>query len=75
LDAGKVDVLLWFTWQNRNKKVWNYSSLHAQQLGIQAANYWQQWAAVHGLIHDQQQPAHHGTTATNTVQWQQPPYG
>jgi hypothetical protein len=40
--AGKVAILLWFAWQNRNNKVWNDSSIQAQQIGTQAASYWQQ---------------------------------
>jgi hypothetical protein len=31
LVAGKVAILLWFAWQNRNNKVWNDSSTPAQQ--------------------------------------------
>jgi hypothetical protein len=73
LVAGKVAILLWFAWKNRNNKVWNDSSIQAQQLGTQAANYWQQWAAVHGLLSDQLQPAQPATAAVSSMQWQQPP--
>jgi hypothetical protein len=55
--------------------VWNDSSIQAQQIGTQAASYWQQWAAVHGLLHDQQQPAQLDTAATSSTRWQQPPPG
>jgi hypothetical protein len=40
LVVGKVAILLWFAWQNRNNKVWNDSSIQAQQIGTQAASYW-----------------------------------
>jgi cell division protein FtsW (lipid II flippase) len=39
LVAGKVAVLLWIIWQNRNNKVWNDTCTHAQQLGTQATRY------------------------------------
>jgi hypothetical protein len=73
--AGKVAILLWFAWQNRNNKVWHDSSIQAQQIGTQASSYWQQWAAVHGLLIDQQQPAHGATAAAPATCWQQPPPG
>jgi ribonuclease HI len=75
LVAGKVAILLWFAWQNRNNKVWNDSSIQAQQLGMQAATYWHQWAAVHGMFSEQQQLAEPATAAATVVCWQQPPPG
>jgi ribonuclease HI len=66
---------MWFIWQNRNSLVWNDSSTNAQQLGTQAAIYWNQWAAINGLLEDQQQ-RHQPTTAAAIIgQWQQPPHG
>jgi ribonuclease HI len=75
LVAGKVAVLLWYAWQNRNNKVWNDTCTQAQQLGTQAARYWQDWASIHGLLQDLQQPAFHATAATSIEPWQQPPQG
>ncbi|KAK2419171.1 hypothetical protein QL285_041294 [Trifolium repens] len=75
LEAGKVDVLLWFAWQNRNNKVWNDTCIHAQQVGHQAARHWHEWAAIHGLLHEQQQQPQNVSAATTTVLWQQPPTG
>jgi hypothetical protein len=75
LEAGKVAVLLWFAWQNRNNKVWNDTCLHAQQVGHQAAQYWLQWAAIHGLLFEQQQQANHVSAVTSPILWQQPPHG
>jgi hypothetical protein len=68
--AGKVATLLWFAWQNRNNKVWNDSSLQAQQIGAQAAKHWLDWAAINGLQLDNQQPARNPAAATSSVQWQ-----
>jgi hypothetical protein len=73
--SSRTATLMWFIWQNRNNNVWNDSSSNAHQLGIQAANYWNQWAVVHGLLDDQQQHHHSHTVAGNLVQWQQPPNG
>jgi ribonuclease HI len=75
LVAGQLATLLWFAWQNRNNKMWNDSSLQAQQIGAQAAKYWHDWAAVHALQHDTQQPVHTATAAATPTQWQQPPRG
>jgi ribonuclease HI len=72
ISASRTATLMWFIWQNRNNKVWNDSSSNAHQLGIQAATYWNQWAAVNGLLADQQQRVQPVITATNIMQWQQP---
>jgi hypothetical protein len=69
LVAGKVAVLLWFAWQNRNNKVWNDTCSQASQIGQQAAQYWFQWATVQGLLHDQQQQNHPVPAATYILIW------
>jgi hypothetical protein len=73
--AGKFATLLWFAWQNRNNKVWNDNSLQARQIGNQAAKHWHEWAVIHGLLLDQEQPAHSATAATSATNWQQPLHG
>jgi hypothetical protein len=75
LEASRAAVLLWFIWNNRNNIVWNDSSLSPQQIGVQALVYWQQWATINGLLHDQQQPAVQVTAANINVQWNQPSFG
>jgi hypothetical protein len=74
-DASKVAILLWFIWQNRNNLVWNNSKSSAQQLGIQAVQYWQQWATVNGLLQQHQQPVEQHIAAGSSLQWQPPPSG
>jgi hypothetical protein len=44
-------TLLWCKWQNRNN-VWNNSKLNAQQVGMQAAHMWCDWAAIQGIIEE-----------------------
>jgi ribonuclease HI len=73
--AGQAAVLLWFAWQNRNNKVWNDTCSQARQIGHQAAQYWFQWATVHGLLQDQQQQNNPVPAATSLLSWQQPPHG
>jgi ribonuclease HI len=75
LEASKVAVTLWLLWQYRNDKVWNESTTTAHQIGVQASNYWLQWAQVNGLFQEQQQPAHQLAAGTATTHWQQPPNG
>jgi hypothetical protein len=50
IEASKTAVLMWFIWQHQNNKVWNDNSLNAQQIGMQAKSYWQQWAEINGLL-------------------------
>jgi hypothetical protein len=75
ITASITATLMWFIWQNRNNNVWNDRSSNAHQLGIQAATYWNQWAAINGLLEDQQQRGQPISAAANIEQWQQPPYG
>jgi ribonuclease HI len=75
LEASRAAVLLWFIWNNRNNTVWNDSSLSPQQLGVQALVYWQQWAAINGLLHEQQQAVVQDSAANSNTQWIQPPFG
>ncbi|MCI09498.1 pentatricopeptide repeat-containing protein, partial [Trifolium medium] len=67
--AGKIAVLLWCIWQNRNNEVWNNSKLSAQQIGMQAANMWNEWATVQGLL-EEQQTHEQQLTARTDQQWQ-----
>jgi hypothetical protein len=50
-NASKVAVLIWSIWQDRNNYVWNKSKLSAQQVGMQAAQIWQDWAMMQGFIY------------------------
>jgi hypothetical protein len=74
-DASKVAVLMWFIWQNRNNYVWNDNKSTAQQVGMQAAQFWQQWAMINGLLDEQQQLVQQKTADNRSQQWQQPPTG
>ncbi|MCH92214.1 hypothetical protein A2U01_0013150, partial [Trifolium medium] len=66
--AGKVAVLIWHIWQNRNNQVWNDSKLSARQVGKKAVQSWEEWALVQGLIEE-----HHDTVLqqNNNVMQQQ----
>jgi hypothetical protein len=72
-DASKVAVLMWFIWQNRNNYVWNDNKSTAQQVGMQVAQFWQQWAMINGLLDEQQQLVQQQTADNRSQQWQQPP--
>jgi ribonuclease HI len=74
-EVSKAAVLMWFIWQNRNNIVWNDSKLSAQQVGVQALTFWNQWATINGFFHEQQQAVLPPTAANNIVQWNQPPFG
>jgi ribonuclease HI len=64
-----------FVWQIRNNKVWNDDSSSAIQTGMQAVAYWNQWAAINGVMQGQQQPDQQRSSAISLVQWQQPANG
>jgi ribonuclease HI len=73
--AGKAATLLWFMGQNRNNLVWNDNNSSAQQIGVQAAQFWQQWALINGRLDEQQQHIYQQTTVSREEQWQPPPIG
>ncbi|KAK2374133.1 hypothetical protein QL285_075114 [Trifolium repens] len=75
MDASKVAVLMWFIWQNGNNYVWNDSKSRAQQVSMQAAQYWYQWATINGLLQDHQQLDQQQPADNTLVQWQQPTFG
>jgi ribonuclease HI len=79
--AGKMAMLLWSIWQNRNNMVWNNNKLNARQIGMQAAQAWNEWALVRGLLDDEQQqhamqqqtaPVAQQIAAPHVYQWQPP---
>jgi hypothetical protein len=74
-EASKAAVLMWFIWQNRNNNVWNDNNLSAQQVGVQALTFWNQWATINGMLHEEQQPAFQTAATTNIVQWNPPMFG
>ncbi|GAU22732.1 hypothetical protein TSUD_138570 [Trifolium subterraneum] len=69
--AGRVAMLIWCIWQNRNNTIWNNNSNSALQVGQQAFQAWQQWFDAQKL-HNRgvQQPAEQ-----QNVRWVQPPVG
>ncbi|GAU16801.1 hypothetical protein TSUD_200440 [Trifolium subterraneum] len=73
--AGKMAVLIGSMWQNRNNYVWNESKLSAQQVGIQAAQLWHDWAMIHGCLDDEQTQQQQQTTVQTAIKWKQPPPG
>jgi hypothetical protein len=48
--AGKMALLLWVIWQNRNNYVWNEVKNTARQVGQQAVSMWDDWIAVNGQV-------------------------
>jgi hypothetical protein len=72
--AGKVAVMLWCIWQNRNNFVWNNNKMSAQQIGMQADHMWHEWAMAQGLLDEQQQEVQLlQVDSLELQQWQPPP--
>jgi ribonuclease HI len=69
-DAGKVAVLLWILWQNRNNSVWNQDKEHGQHLGYKALLTWHEWKAVQCVYNSGMQQVQQ-----QQLSWQPPPSG
>ncbi|PNX55372.1 hypothetical protein L195_g049000 [Trifolium pratense] len=64
--AGKVAMLIWVLWNNRNNWVWNNTKESGQQLGYKAKCLWNEWNEVQnvrGSTRERQQQVQH---------WQKP---
>jgi ribonuclease HI len=44
--AGRVALMIWLLWNNRNQWLWNNEKRTATQLGVQALHMWEEWFAV-----------------------------
>ncbi|GAU47981.1 hypothetical protein TSUD_87850 [Trifolium subterraneum] len=69
--AGKIAMLIWVLWNNRNNAVWNQTKEMGQQLGVKAMCLWSEWDAVQvarnsNIQAEQQQ---------QITQWQRPAQG
>ncbi|CAJ2669980.1 unnamed protein product [Trifolium pratense] len=68
---GRVAMLLWSIWQNRNDKIWNDNLRSPIQVGRAAFDQWNEWIAVHKLRSndDQDDPP------VSTIRWEKPRIG
>jgi hypothetical protein len=64
-------MVMWVIWNNRNNYVWNDSRVNARQVGYQARQLWDEWAAVNGAANTHQQLQN----MTAVAQWQTPVQG
>ncbi|MCI15290.1 ribonuclease H protein, partial [Trifolium medium] len=44
--AGRVAMIIWLIWNNRNQWIWNHERRNATQLGVQASYMWNEWYGV-----------------------------
>ncbi|KAK2426926.1 hypothetical protein QL285_025545 [Trifolium repens] len=47
--AGKVAMVVWVLWNNRNNWVWNQTKESGQQLGVKAIWMWNEWNEVQAV--------------------------
>ncbi|GAU25843.1 hypothetical protein TSUD_31070 [Trifolium subterraneum] len=66
--VGRVAMLLWCIWHNRNDKLWNDNVQMPRQIGRHAFDAWNDWYSVHKL----QRNNVSGTTEANLVRWEKP---
>ncbi|GAU36753.1 hypothetical protein TSUD_318520 [Trifolium subterraneum] len=66
--VGRVTMLLWCIWQNRNDKLWNDNVQMPCQIGRHAFDAWNDWYSVHKL----QSNNVSGTTKADLVRWEKP---
>ncbi|GAU49722.1 hypothetical protein TSUD_25900 [Trifolium subterraneum] len=69
--VGRVAMLLWCIWHNRNDKLWNDNVQMPRQLGRYAFDAWNDWYSVHKL----QSNSVSGTTEADLVRWEKPALG
>ncbi|MCI07057.1 hypothetical protein A2U01_0028120 [Trifolium medium] len=70
-EVGRVAVLLWCIWQNRNDWIWNAHKRDATQLGQQAYVMWQEWYSVHNRLHN----SNVIPSVQRNVSWEKPSQG
>ncbi|GAU18320.1 hypothetical protein TSUD_202090 [Trifolium subterraneum] len=66
--VGRVAMLLWCIWQNRNDKLWNDNVQMPRQIGRHAFDAWNDWYSVHKLQCNNVS----GTTEADLVRWEKP---
>ncbi|GAU19453.1 hypothetical protein TSUD_76970 [Trifolium subterraneum] len=66
--VGRVTMLLWCIWHNRNDKLWNDNVQMPRQIGRHAFDAWNDWYSVHKL----QSNNVSGTTEADLVRWEKP---
>ncbi|GAU43832.1 hypothetical protein TSUD_399260 [Trifolium subterraneum] len=66
--VGRVAMLLWCIWQNRNDKLWNDNVQMPRQIGRHAFDAWNDWYSVHKLHSNNVS----GTTEADLVRWEKP---
>ncbi|GAU19620.1 hypothetical protein TSUD_383140, partial [Trifolium subterraneum] len=66
--VGRVAMLLWCIWDNRNDKLWNDNVQLPRQIGRHAFDAWNDWYSVHKL----QSNNVSGTTEADLVRWEKP---
>ncbi|GAU48064.1 hypothetical protein TSUD_404920 [Trifolium subterraneum] len=69
--AGRVAMLLWCIWHNRNDKLWNDNVQMPRQIGRYAFDAWNDWYSVHKLKSN----SVNGSTETDLVRWEKPALG
>ncbi|GAU46064.1 hypothetical protein TSUD_401430 [Trifolium subterraneum] len=69
--VGRVPMLLWCIWQNRNDKLWNDNVQTPRQIGRYAFDAWSDWYPVHKLHSNNESR----TTEAGLVRWEKPALG
>ncbi|GAU25945.1 hypothetical protein TSUD_16830 [Trifolium subterraneum] len=75
--VGKVAMLLWCIWQNRNDKLWNDNVQMPRQIGRHGFDAWNDWYSVHKLQSNNvsgttEADLVSGTTEADLVRWEKP---
>ncbi|GAU12587.1 hypothetical protein TSUD_131970 [Trifolium subterraneum] len=66
--VGRVAMLLWCIWHNRNDKLWNDNVQMPRQIGRHVFDAWNDWYSVHKLQCNNVS----GTTESDLVRWEKP---
>ncbi|MCH95897.1 ribonuclease H protein, partial [Trifolium medium] len=69
--VGRVAMLLWGIWHNRNDKIWNDNVQVPSQIGRYAFDAWNEWYLVHNLHHHNESR----DTESGLLRWEKPTSG
>ncbi|GAU40243.1 hypothetical protein TSUD_219530 [Trifolium subterraneum] len=69
--AGRMAMLIWNLWRNRNNWLWKEHRISAAQVGFEAQHMWEEWNSVHTLETPTQKHPQDNPTST----WQPPSLG
>ncbi|GAU50545.1 hypothetical protein TSUD_409890 [Trifolium subterraneum] len=70
-NAGKLAMVVWALWNNRNNWVWNHTKESGQQLGVKTTCLWSEWR----VVQDSNNISRTRLQVQQHIAWQKPLHG